>query len=343
MGKVHCGRCAISSFCPAYVLSEDKRCTQELECLEFSTILWRWGRQQRKMKPVIVVHGGAWAIPDAMSGASVRGVKAAAWGGFSVLKQGGSCLDAVEQAVRVMEDDPVFDAGHGAVLNADCEVELDAIIMDGETLAAGAVSSIRNISNPVTLARSVMEKTDHVMLTDRGADRFANSLGMPRVSTEALVTEDERRKWEHYQKYAKGVKDLFNSQWVQGHDTVGAVALDCRGNVACATSTGGIRNKMVGRVGDSPIIGSGGYADNFSGAASCTGHGESIMKVTLARLILFHMEQGGALQLVCKQEEGAGKRGQTSRNRADQLSCAVPSIRRESSGLYSGIGTVVFQ
>ncbi|MGH0140243.1 UNVERIFIED_CONTAM: hypothetical protein FKN15_023070 [Acipenser sinensis] len=163
------------------------------------------------MKPVIVVHGGAWAIPDKIAEDSIRGVKNAVLEGFKILENGGSALDAVERAVRSMEDNPVFDAGHGAVLNANGEVELDAVIMDGKTLAAGAVSSIRNISNPVTFARSVMEK-------EEGQAGFQG--GIARV-----------------------------------HDTVGAVALDCNGNVACATSTGGIRNKMVGRVGDTPIIG----------------------------------------------------------------------------------------
>ncbi|CAB1312895.1 unnamed protein product [Coregonus sp. 'balchen'] len=242
------------------------------------------------MKPVIVVHGGAWAIPDDMAKASVDGVKSAATAGFLAMKRGGSALDAVELAVRALEDNPTFDAGHGAVLNTNGEVELDSIIMDGRTLAAGAVSSVKNIANPVSLARAVMEKTDHIMLTDRGANMFAESVGIPTVPTDALVTECERKEWEKAKKYAVGVKELFNSQW--GHDTVGAVARDCSGNVACATSTGGIRNKMVARVGDSPIIGSGGYADNLSGAVSCTGHGESILKVTLARLILFHVEQG---------------------------------------------------
>ncbi|KAM4607481.1 isoaspartyl peptidase/L-asparaginase [Polymixia lowei] len=241
------------------------------------------------MKAVIVVHGGAWAIPDEMSQATVDGVKAAACEGFKVLKRGGGALDAVELAVRSMEDNSVFDAGHGSVLNADGEVELDALIMDGRALANGAVSSVKNIANPVSLARAVMEKTDHTILTGRGANLFAERIGMVTVPTETLVTEYERKEWEKHKKYATGVVELFNSQW--GHDTVGAVAVDCSGNVACATSTGGIRNKMVGRVGDSPIIGSGGYADNLRGAVSCTGHGESILKVTLARLILFHMEQ----------------------------------------------------
>ncbi|XP_041922508.1 isoaspartyl peptidase/L-asparaginase [Alosa sapidissima] len=245
------------------------------------------------MKPVIVVHGGAWAIPDELSKGSVDGVKSAARAGFVLLQTGASALDAVETAVRALEDNPVFDAGHGSVQNTAGEVELDAIIMDGSTLASGAVSSVRNIANPVTLARAVMEQTDHAMLTDRGANLFAERIGLLTVPTDTLVTETERREWERQKNYDVGVKELFNKQWA--HDTVGAVALDSNGNVACATSTGGIRHKMVGRVGDSPIIGSGAYADNQSGAVSCTGHGESILKVTLARLVLFHIEQGKAV------------------------------------------------
>ncbi|XP_031695877.1 isoaspartyl peptidase/L-asparaginase [Anarrhichthys ocellatus] len=238
------------------------------------------------MSAVIVVHGGAWAIPNGLAKASVDGVKVAACDGFSVLQRGGSALDAVEAAVRGLEDNTVFDAGHGAVLNADGEVELDAIIMDGRTLASGAVSSVKNIANPVSLARAVMEKTAHVMLTSRGANLFAESIGMATVPTDTLVTENEMKEWR---------KNITFSCHSRAHDTVGAVAVDSAGNVACATSTGGIRNKMVGRVGDSPIIGSGGYADNFIGAVSCTGHGESILKVTLARLILSLVEQGKSL------------------------------------------------
>ncbi|KAG7276958.1 hypothetical protein CRUP_016448 [Coryphaenoides rupestris] len=133
-------------------------------------------------------------------------------------------------------------------------------------------------------------ETDHVMLTGQGANLFAESIGINTVPTDTLVTAYERREWEKRKKYVTGVKELFSSQG--GHDTVGAVAVDSCGNVACATSTGGIRHKMVGRVGDSPVIGAGGYADNRSGAVSCTGHGESILKVTLARLIIFNIEQG---------------------------------------------------
>ncbi|XP_050932743.1 isoaspartyl peptidase/L-asparaginase isoform X2 [Lates calcarifer] len=264
------------------------------------------------MSAVVVVHGGAWTIPDELAEASVNGVKAAACEGFSVLKRGGNAVDAVEAAVRAMEDNTVFNAGHGAALNTDGEVELDAIIMDGRTLASGAVSCVKNIANPVSLARAVMEKTAHIMLTGRGANMFAESIGIVTVPTETLVTEYEMKEWEKHKNYVTGVMEDFNSQWA--HDTVGAVAVDCAGNVACATSTGGIRNKMVGRVGDSPIIGSGGYADNFTGAVSCTGHGESILKVTLARLILSHIEQGKSvadasqlsLQYMGDRVQGAG-------------------------------------
>ncbi|XP_054654700.1 isoaspartyl peptidase/L-asparaginase [Dunckerocampus dactyliophorus] len=264
------------------------------------------------MSAVIVVHGGAWAIPDELAKVSVDGVKAAVHKGFAVLQRANSALDAVESAVRALEDNAVFNAGHGAALNTNGEVELDAIIMDGKTLACGAVSSVKNIANPVSLARAVMEKTDHIMLTDSGANLFAESIGMATVPTDTLVTNYERKEWEKHKNYVTGVMENFNSRWA--HDTVGAVAVDCSGNVACATSTGGIRNKMVGRVGDSPIIGCGGYADNFSGAVSCTGHGESILRVTLARRILSHIEQGKSvaeasdmsLQYMGERVRGAG-------------------------------------
>ncbi|XP_061914276.1 isoaspartyl peptidase/L-asparaginase [Entelurus aequoreus] len=249
------------------------------------------------MSAVIVVHGGAWAIPDDLAKVKMDGVKAAARQGFAVLQKAGSALDAVELAVRALEDNHVFNAGHGAALNTNGEVELDAIIMDGKTLACGAVSSVKNIANPVTLARAVMEKTDHVMLTDSGANLFAESIGMATVPTDTLVSNYERKEWEKHKKYVTGVMESFNSRWA--HDTVGAVAVDCSGNVACATSTGGIRNKMVGRVGDSPVIGCGGYADNSSGAVSCTGHGESILRVTLAKRILSLIEQGKSVAQAC--------------------------------------------
>ncbi|XP_067873247.1 isoaspartyl peptidase/L-asparaginase [Heterodontus francisci] len=222
------------------------------------------------MKPIIVVHGGAWAIPDEFAEGSIQGVKHAAKESFRLLENGASAVDAVEAAVRILEDDPIFDAGHGAVLNADGDVELDAIIMDGKTLASGAISCAKNISNPVTLARSVMDKV--LIPACAQSKELAQCLKMA-----------TRVFFIYFQ--VKGSCDRV-------HDTVGAVALDVEGNMACATSTGGITNKMAGRVRDTPIIGSGGYADNQVGAVSSTGHGESILKVTLARLILFHMEQG---------------------------------------------------
>ncbi|XP_044147358.1 isoaspartyl peptidase/L-asparaginase-like isoform X1 [Bufo gargarizans] len=242
------------------------------------------------IKPVIVVHGGAWAIPDDLADSSKMGVKNAATFAFSILANGGSSLEAVEAAVRILEDNMAFDAGHGAVLNADGDVELDAIIMDGKNLAVGAVSCIKNIANPVMFARTIMEQTPHLMLTGIGANKFAEKMRIEKVPTEELVTENAVKEWEKFQKYKQSVTSLFNTEKM--HDTVGAVAIDSKGNISCATSTGGITNKMVGRVGDSPIIGSGAYADNFIGAVSTTGHGESIMKVTLARQVLFNMEKG---------------------------------------------------
>ncbi|XP_078504158.1 isoaspartyl peptidase/L-asparaginase [Lissotriton helveticus] len=239
------------------------------------------------MKPVIVIHGGAGNISTEREAGCKAGVKRAALKGYSILKEGGSAMDAVEEAVVVMEDDPHFNAGCGSVLNEKGEVEMDAIVMDGKDLTSGAVSAVRCIANPIKLARLVMEKTDHLLLTDRGASLFAKAQGVPEVLEESLITQRCKERWEHNLKPGS---NPVESQI--GHGTVGAVAIDSAGNVACATSTGGLTNKMVGRVGDTPCIGSGGYADNLVGACSTTGHGEAIMKVTLARLVLYHMEQG---------------------------------------------------
>lgn len=197
-------------------------------------------------------------------------------------------MDAVVEAVTILENDPHYNAGCGSVLNVRGDVEMDAIVMDGKTLDSGAVSAVRNIANPVQLARLVMDKTNHVCLTAEGALQFARSLGVPEVQQESLITDYARMRWK---KNLTPDSDPVECQMGK-MGTVGAVAVDREGNVACATSTGGMLNKMEGRVGDTPCIGSGGYADNHSGAVSTTGVGEAIMKVTLARLILFHMEQG---------------------------------------------------
>ncbi|CAG6018041.1 unnamed protein product [Menidia menidia] len=241
-----------------------------------------------EMLPVVLVHGGAGQIPKERSQMSTSGVCSAARSGYLVLQGGGSSMDAVVEAVTQLENNPSFNAGCGSVLNITGEVEMDAIVMDGKTLASGAVSAVRNIANPVQLARLVMEKTSHACLTAEGASKFARSMGVPEVPQESLITDYSRMRWKK-----NLVPDANPVECQMGKmGTVGAVAVDAEGNVACATSTGGMLNKMEGRVGDTPCIGSGGYADNLVGAVSTTGHGETIMKVTLARLILFHMEQG---------------------------------------------------
>ncbi|XP_068942210.1 isoaspartyl peptidase/L-asparaginase-like [Petaurus breviceps papuanus] len=243
----------------------------------------------RHIQPVIVVHGGgAGSICKERSERVQDGVTKAALIGYNILKEGGSALDAVEGAVMALEDDPEFNAGNGSVLNEDGQIEMDASIMDGKNLSSGAVSSLRGIANPIKVARLVMEKTNHSFLTDRGAACFAKNMGIPTIPVEKLITERNVKRL----KKEKLEKTNFLMDMDKNTGTVGAVALDRNGNLAYATSTGGIINKMVGRVGDSPCVGCGGYADNEVGAVSTTGHGESIIKVNLARLVIFHMQQG---------------------------------------------------
>ncbi|XP_038593213.1 isoaspartyl peptidase/L-asparaginase [Micropterus salmoides] len=244
------------------------------------------------MLPVLVVHGGAGHIPKERSEKSTSGVCSAARAGYVILQGGGSSMDAVVEAVTQLENNPAFNAGCGSVLNIKGEVEMDAIVMDGKTLGSGAVSAVRNIANPIQLARLVMDKTTHACLTAEGASQFARAMGVPEVPQESLITEYSRMRWK--KNLAPDANPVECHMGKMG--TVGAVAVDSEGNIACATSTGGMLNKMEGRVGDTPCIGCGGYADNKIGAVSTTGHGEAIMKVTLARLILFHMEQGQSVK-----------------------------------------------
>ncbi|XP_077352133.1 isoaspartyl peptidase/L-asparaginase-like [Festucalex cinctus] len=244
------------------------------------------------MFPVVVVQGGAGFVPNEKSKASKAGVCAAARSGYVILQSGGSSMDAVVEAVTKLENNPSFNAGCGSVLTTSGNVEMDAIVMDGKTLASGAVSAVRNIANPVQLARLVMDKTSHNCLTAHGANQFARAMGVPEVPQESLITEYSRMRWQ--KNLAPDANPVECQMGKMG--TVGAVAVDIEGNVACATSTGGILNQMEGRVGDTPCIGCGGFADNQVGAVSTTGHGEAIMKVTLARLILFHMEQGQSVE-----------------------------------------------
>lgn len=249
--------------------------------------------------PVLVVHGGAWAMPDDMVEAHIRGVNHALAAGWSVLARGGSALDAVEEAVVIMEDDETFDAGRGSFLNRDGRVQLDALIMDGSTLRAGGVGCVERLRNPVRAARKILSESPHIYFVGEGAEEFAAEHGVPLCSNDELIIPREVERLRDYQAkmHASGAKnapeighppgsDLFAGEADDptiSHDTVGAVALDREGNIAAATSTGGTLNKAPGRLGDSSLIGCGCYADNLSAAASTTGWGEPIMKLVLAK------------------------------------------------------------
>jgi L-asparaginase / beta-aspartyl-peptidase len=231
------------------------------------------------MKPALIVHGGAWDIPDAAVPACKAGCERALTAGWRILQAGGSALDAIEAAVVILEDDSVFDAGYGSHLNLDGQVECDAIVMDGSTLRAGAVATLQHVRNPVGLARKVLENCPHMMLVAEGAERFAQEQGIKLCANEELVTDAEREAW------SKCKMDKHASGFHRGHEqgTVGAVAMDRHGQLFAATSTGGTCCKLAGRVGDSPLIGCGCYADQEAGGVSCTGYGEAIMKIVMAK------------------------------------------------------------
>lgn len=244
------------------------------------------------MKPAIIVHGGAWDIPDDLVESHLEGCRKAAEDGWKILENRGTALDALEIAVRAMEDNPTFDAGRGSFLNQDGEVEMDAIIVNGQTLNFGAVAALRNLPHPITLARYVMEQTDHVFLVGRGAEKFAEAIGMEFASPEDLLVGRELDRWHQLKKRREfKAKTIFESKFSQSpSDTVGAVAIDSNGDLAAGTSTGGTPQKMPGRIGDSPLIGSGAYADNRIGAVSTTGWGEAIARVVLAKAIASNLE-----------------------------------------------------
>lgn len=250
------------------------------------------------MEPSIIVHGGAWDIPDDLVEPHVNGCRLAADIGRDLLLRGATAVDSVEAAVASMEDDPVFDAGKGAVLNQAGQVEMDAIIMDGASLRSGAVAALRHIKNPIRVARRLMDTTHFSMLAGDGALRFAVANGFEECSEEDLLVGVEL---EDYREFLRtGVLRTREEFSGQPRDTVGACALDRDGHVACATSTGGTRRKLEGRVGDSPIIGSGGYADDSVGAASSTGWGEKIMAVVLAKTALDLLKDGGDPSGACE-------------------------------------------
>src|SRR5438270_6578015 len=214
--------------------------------------------------------------------AHLNGVRNAIAAGWRVLQHGGTALDAVEEAVVIMEDDETFDAGRGSFLNRDGKVQLDALIMDGSTLRAGGVGCVERIANPVRAARKILTDSPHVYFVGEGAERFAAEHGIALCKNEDLIIPREVERLREFQaRTIEQSEDLFAP--AISHDTVGAAALDRDGNIAAATSTGGTLNKAPGRLGDSSLIGCGCYADNRTAAASTTGWGEPIMKLVLAK------------------------------------------------------------
>lgn len=239
------------------------------------------------MKVAIIVHGGAgnWQRGSRRLEAATAACVEAATAGQAILIAQGSALDAVEAAVRILEDCPFVDAGCGSYPNTQGEIEMDALIMDGRTLDLGAVAAVKYVRNPVSLARRIMTDSPHTFLVGSGAEAFADSIGFPRCSMADLVVEE-------------GDERIETDQAALG-DTVGAVAMDMNGNVAAATSTGGTRNKLPGRVGDSPLVGSGGYADNRTAAVSATGYGEALMKIVISKQVCDYVSSGLSAQVAC--------------------------------------------
>ena len=256
------------------------------------------------MKPILVIHGGAWAMPDDGVAAHERGIGAALAAGWSALERGGSAVDAVEAAITVMEDDDTFDAGRGSFLTRDGRVQLDALLMNGADLRSGGVACVERLRNPIQAARLVLDKSPHVYFVGTGAERFAVQNGMGLVDNTELIVPRERERLMAFQRAeAAGAKDTtFSGETdsddvtMHSHDTVGAVALDAHGNLAAGTSTGGTLSKAPGRVGDSSLIGCGCYADNESAAVSLTGWGEPIMKLVLGKWAVDRVAAGASPQ-----------------------------------------------
>ena len=260
------------------------------------------------MPIAIIVHGGAGTASPERSEILQAGCKEAALVGWRMLQEGGSALDAVEAAVCALEDNPSYNAGTGACLNSDGNIELDAGIMDGQGLHVGAIAGVERIKNPISLARKVLE-SPHVLLVGRGAEQFAQEQGISQCTLEELVTERQYKIWQEQQ-----AQEPQQAQPSDKHGTVGAVALDASGVLAAATSTGGIRNKYPGRVGDSPLVGCGFYADEYA-AVSCTGDGEDFVRLLIAKR---------AADVV-----GNSKGGQTAREAAE---AAIAVLGAKSTG-----------
>jgi L-asparaginase / beta-aspartyl-peptidase len=242
----------------------------------------------------MAIHGGAGTMPRADMTAEAEhryrsGLQEALDAGYEVLRNGGTSLDAVTRSVVLLEDDPLFNAGRGSVFTLDGRNELDASIMEGRTLKAGAVCGVTRIQNPVLLARSVMENSEHVMLADAGAEQFAETQGFSFVPQSYFHTPE---RWQQLQRIRSGDRGL-SAHTISHVGTVGAVALDSHGHLAAATSTGGMTGKRFRRIGDSPIIGAGTYADDRSCAVSATGHGEIFLRCAVAHDVGARMRYGG--------------------------------------------------
>ncbi len=284
----------------------------------------------RQSQPILLIHGGAWAMPDDAVEAHQRGIANSLAAGWAVLQRGGTSVDAVEAAVTVMEDDDTFDAGRGSFLTRDGRVQLDALLMNGENLRTGGVACVERLRNPIQAARLVLDKSPHVYFVGPGAEDFAHQHGMPLIDNADLIVprELDRLTKFHELEAAGGLDTTFsgNSEFTtptaeekqnehvilseakdllfdgsddptqNSHDTVGAVALDQYGNLAAATSTGGTLSKAPGRVGDSSLIGCGCYADNLSAAVSLTGWGEPIMKLVLGKWAVDRVASGATPQ-----------------------------------------------
>ena len=259
-------------------------------------------------KPTLIIHGGAWAMPDDAIAAHENGIANALAAGYAVLEAGGTAVSAVEAAVVVMEDDDTFDAGRGSFLTRDGRVQLDALLMDGSNLRTGGVACVERLRNPIRAARLVLDESPHVYFVGAGAERFARQHGMELCENMDLVIPREQARLYAFQQaeLAGGVDETFSgpasesaldkesAAALKSHDTVGAVALDIHGNIAAATSTGGTLSKAPGRVGDSSLIGCGCYADNHSAAVSLTGWGEPIMKLVLGKWAVDRVAAGVA-------------------------------------------------
>jgi beta-aspartyl-peptidase (threonine type) len=269
------------------------------------------------MKPILLIHGGAWAMPDDAIAAHERGIAAALEAGWKQLERSGTAVDAVEAAVTIMEDDDTFDAGRGSFLTRDGRVQLDALLMNGADLKTGGVACVERLRNPIQAARLVLEKSPHVYFVGSGAERFATQHGMRLVDNTELIVPRERERLMAFQRNeAAGQPDTtfsgadatavaqstlpeefrIDDPTLHSHDTVGAVAIDQFGNLAAGTSTGGTLSKAPGRVGDSSLIGCGCYADNLSAAVSLTGWGEPIMKLVLGKWAVDRVAAGATPQ-----------------------------------------------